>query len=104
MQSERHLERSQLARCGSLGSLVTRGTGLGSRQSIVCPSSIIKSDRPTTGPAGRCHAIIPLERITSRGTSMAAIVEQVAVQADLDAANEGLPATDSRLKIQVVTL
>jgi hypothetical protein len=35
---------------------------------------------------------------------MAAIVEQVAVQADLDAANEGLPATDSRLKIQVVTL
>jgi hypothetical protein len=35
---------------------------------------------------------------------MAAMVEQAAVQADLDAANEGIPANDSRLKIQVVTL
>jgi hypothetical protein len=35
---------------------------------------------------------------------MAAIVEQAAVQADLDAANEGLPVNNPSLNIQVVTL
>jgi hypothetical protein len=74
------------------------------RQSILGLHSRIKSGRPTTGPTGRCHAIILLERISSRGTSMAAIVEQAAVQADLDAANEGLPVNNPSLNIQVVTL
>jgi len=45
-----------------------------------------------------------VEKITSRGTSMAAIVEQAAVQADLDAANKGLPANNPSLKTQLVTL